>query len=61
MDAWRRGTFFLDIRLFELLFLSDSGGEEQDGGLLDQLKASTVYLSHSKWLSVIDLAGKDVF
>ena len=54
---------FLNIRLFDSLFLADtcSGGEEQDDGLLDQSKASTVYLSRSKWLSVIALTGKDVF
>ena len=56
MDAWRCGTGF-----FNSPFLADSGGEEQDDGLLGQSKASTVYLSHSKWLSVIALTRKAVF
>ena len=47
--------------IFDLPFLADSGGKEQDDGLLDQLKASVVYLSHSKWLSFIALTGKAVF
>ena len=42
-------------------FLIDSGGKEQDDGLLGQSKASTVNLSHSKWLSVIALTRKAVF
>ena len=35
--------------------LAFSGGNEQDDGLQDQTKASTLYLSHSKWLFVIAL------
>ena len=38
-----------------------SGGNEQDDGLQNQTKTSTLYLSHSKWLFVIALAGKAVF
>ena len=33
---------FLDIRLFDSPFLAVSGGEEQDNGLLDWMKASTI-------------------
>ena len=35
---------FLDIRLFVSLFLADSRGEEQEDGLLGQMKAFTLCL-----------------
>ena len=46
---------------FDSPFLADSGGEEQDDGLLSKMKVFTTYLSRSKWLFVIGLTGKDVF
>ena len=45
---WAWHVIFLDIRLFDSPFLPDTGGEEQDDGLLGYIKASTAYFSHGK-------------
>ena len=59
MQEWHV-TFWIS-GFFDSLFLAESGGEEQDDGLLGSAKASTVYLVQNKWLSLGALTGKYAF